>query len=104
MKKNEYIYKSFVNAGGVFAYISALVWFIFNAEKIFGSYPGLLGPVIGLLVFIISASVTGFLVLGKPIELFISGEKRVAIQMLFTTIAWLTLFLLVLAVSLILAK
>jgi hypothetical protein len=46
-----------------------------------------------LLLFIISASVTGLLVLGKPIHLYLSGLKKEAFVLLFATTGWLVLFL-----------
>ncbi len=104
MKKNEYILKSFMRAGGVFAYVSALVSIAFLTQGMSKNFPDILAPVFMLTIFIISASVTGYLVLGKPIELYLGGAKREAVKMLFATIAWLALFLIVVAGVLILAQ
>lgn len=76
MKKYEYILKSFINATGVLIYVSAIAFFGFNGEKIFGNKPNFLIPLFMLLLFIISASVTGLLVLGKPIQLYLNGLKK----------------------------
>jgi len=39
-----------------------------------------------LLLFVCSAAITGFLVLGKPIMLYIDGKKKEAIRLLSYTI------------------
>ncbi len=101
MKKSDYIFKSFINAGGVFLYISAVAWFSFNSQRIFGGKPdNFLAPLFVLLLFVISASITGLLVLGKPILLYLEGLKKEALKMLFATLAWLVLFLIAVVILL----
>ncbi|HNW96261.1 MAG TPA: hypothetical protein PLQ44_00850 [Candidatus Paceibacterota bacterium] len=95
MKKSEYILKSLINALGVFAYVSIVAWLIFNGEHIFDNKPSFLIPLFMLLLFIISASVTGLLVMGKPIHLYLSGLKKEAFILLFITLAWLIIFIIV---------
>jgi len=100
MKKSDYLFKSFISAGGVFIYVSAIAWLGFNSQTIFGKDGdiGFLLPVFTLLLFVISALVTGLLVLGKPIHLYLSGAKKEAFILLFTTLVWLVLLLLIVAV------
>ena len=94
MKKSDFFLKSFLSAAGVFIYVSAVAWLGFNGQAIFGQQPdNFLMPVFMLLLFVVSASVTGLLVLGKPIHLYLNGSKREAIALLFTTLGWLVLFL-----------
>jgi len=93
MKTTIYILKGFINAGGVFAYVSLIALFVFNGEKIFGGQPSLLIPLFMLLLFIVSALITGSLVLGKPILLYFDGLRKEAFVLLFTTLAWHVLFL-----------
>src|SRR3989344_1697460 len=93
MKKSDYILKSLINALGVFIYVSAVAWVLFNAKDIFGEPPGLLIPLFLLLLLIISATITGLLVLGKPAYLFLNDSKKEAFILLFATLAWLILFL-----------
>ena len=96
MDTNKYIVRSFLNALGVFVYVSLVAVMMFNIEHIFGNKPdNFLAPVFMLLLFIISASVTGLLVLGKPIYLLTKGLKKEAATLLFATIAWLVAFLLI---------
>lgn len=102
MKKPDYILKSFIYALGVFVYVLTVAWVLFHAKEIFGEPPGLLIPVFMLLLLIISATVTGLLVLGKPIYLYLDGLKKEAFVLLSATLAWLVLFLVAVVVVLLL--
>jgi len=93
MKKSDYIWKSFVNAVGVFIYTAGVAWLLFNGKNVFDSPPTFLIPLFMLLLFMVSASVTGLLVLGKPIHLYLSGLKKEAFALLLATLAWLILFI-----------
>lgn len=92
MKKSEYFLKSLINALGVFVYVSIVALLIFNGEHIFDNKPSFLIPLFMLLLFIISASVTGLLVLGKPVHLYLSGLKKEAFILLLATLIWLAFF------------
>lgn len=89
------LFISFVSAAGVFIYVSAVSWLISNAGHIFGKVPepNFLIPIYMLLLFVVSASITGFLVLGKPILMYWDGQKKAALKLLFSTLGWLVLFL-----------
>lgn len=102
MKNSGYILNSFVHAASVVLYVSAVSWLLFNAETMFKEPPELLAPVLMLLLFIVSATVTGLLVLGKPLSLYLDGFKKDALVLLLSTLGWLVLFLIaVAAVSLV---
>lgn len=100
MKKSDYFLKSLVNAAGVFIYTSVVAWLGFNNQMIFGKPTNFLTPLFVLLLFIISASITGLLVLGKPIHLYLNGLKKEAFTLLFATLAWLVFFLIVVVIVL----
>jgi len=98
MKKNL-VLRSFLHAIGTLAYIAAVVYLLSNGEAIFGHGPEpALLPVFMLLLFVISACITSFLVLGRPIQLYLDGEKKEALTMLFATVSWLIFFLVIIAV------
>lgn len=63
-----------------------------NGEQVFGKINDLLGPIAFLLLFTLSALVVGSLIIGKPIMLYIDGQKKEAVQMLLASILWLALF------------
>ncbi|HLA38956.1 MAG TPA: hypothetical protein VJ417_03120 [Candidatus Glassbacteria bacterium] len=92
MEKSEYFLKSLVNAAGAFLYTAAVAWLLFHGQQIFGKPVNFLLPLFLLLLFVISASITGLLVLGKPIHLYMNNLKKEAFILLFSTLAWLILF------------
>ena len=102
MKKSEYVLKSFVNALGVFVYVFIVAWLGFNSQAIFGMPATFLVPLFALLLFVVSASITGLLVFGRPVLLYLGGFKKEAFVFLFATLAWLGIFLLGTAVVLLL--
>lgn len=102
MKKSDYFLKSLVNAAGVLIYVSAVAWLGFNSQRIFDKPANFLTPLFMLLLFIISASITGLLVLGKPVHLYLNNLRKEAFTLLFATLAWLVFFLIVVLMVLLL--
>lgn len=102
MKKFGLILKSLINAVAVFAYVYGVALLLSNAKYIFGEAEpkGMFIPVFMLLLLVISATVTGLLVLGKPIHLYFNGQKKEAVILLFSTLGWLFVLLIVVAVIL----
>lgn len=86
----QLIWRGFLHAAGVVAYITIIAWTIFNGEKFFGVIDQQWwGPVLFLLLFVVSALITSLLVLGKPILLYAEGKRREGIILLFATASWL---------------
>lgn len=92
MKKSDYFLRSLVHAAGVVLYTSAVAWLMFHGQQVFGKPANFLMPLIVLLLLIISASITGMLVFGKPIFLYLDGLKKEAFTLLFATLGWLVVF------------
>lgn len=97
MKTPDYVKKSFINAGGTFIYVSAVAWVLSNGQKLFGNVSGFAAPLLILTLLVVSASITGLLVLGKPIHLYLNGFKKEAFVLLFATLAWLLVFIIFVA-------
>lgn len=82
---------AFFNGAGTLFYIVTISyvlnhsWFSVMGDKILGS-------VIFLTLLIISAAVTGSLVLGRPLYLVVQGKIRDATFMLISTILFLAVF------------
>jgi len=102
MEKTSYVIKSLVLAAATFLYIAGIVFLISNGEKIFGPKETLIIPIFMLLLLVVSATITGLLVFGKPIMLYLDNRKKEAFTLLFGTIGWLAIFLLLITIGMIL--
>lgn len=100
MKKSAYLWKSFINALGVLVYTAVVSWLLFNGEDLFGATSSFLLPLFMLLLFVISAAITGLLVLGRPLHLYLSGLKKEAVTLLFATLAWILVFIIAIVIVL----
>ena len=92
MKKVNYGL-SLANALGVVVYVALVALVMNNAERIFGKMDGLLGVIAFLLLFTFSAAVVGSLIIGKPLMLFLNGQKKEGVGHLIATLGWLFLSL-----------
>ena len=91
---------AFFSALGEAVYILLIALFVINSGKLEGNKPGVLPIIAFLLLFVFSASLSGALVLGKPILLYLDGKRKEGIYLFGLTLGWLMLFL---AVALFLA-
>lgn len=89
------IQQSFLFALGEGIYISLVALLMFTVGKLFGDKPdpAVIAPIAFLLLFVISVSISGALILGKPVMLYLDGKKKDALQLFGFTLAWLALFL-----------
>ncbi len=86
MKKVTLIKWGAIHAAGVLAYVLLLATFIGNASAWFGGDDHkIITPVAALMLFIFSALVVGALVLGKPLMLYLDGQKKDSVKLLFFT-------------------
>ncbi|MFA6295922.1 MAG: hypothetical protein WC663_01065 [Patescibacteria group bacterium] len=95
VKKENIIGLSFMSAIGLTIYIALVTLIMNNAEKVFGSMKNYLGPVAFLLLFVLSATVTGSLVFGKPIMLYLEKQKTEAVKLFLFTVGWIFVITLV---------
>lgn len=94
--KKSLVSLSFFLALGEGAYISLVALIMRNANKIFGQQPTILALVAFLLLFVLSAAVSGALILGKPILLYFENKKKEALELFCLILSWLFIFLVVL--------
>lgn len=92
---NKLIFAGFLHALGIAVYVSLVVLVIQNGDKIFGQMNNFWGPVAFLLLFILSAAVTGALALGQPIILFLENKKTEAVKLFGYVVAWLFILTLI---------
>lgn len=83
--------RAFINAIGTTAYIILVASFMFSLRSFQGLEEIVFIPIAMLLLFVCSAAITGFLVFGKPVMLYIDGKKREAVSLLGYTIGILFL-------------
>lgn len=102
--KTKTLFQSLGHAAAVLAYVAGVAWVLSHGEAIFGPEEpkNFLIPVGMLLLFVFSAATTGALVLGRPIVLYLGGQKSEAIRFFVYTLAWL--FVIILSVFLFYAK
>lgn len=93
MHRNKMIQYSLLHALGVMVYVIGVAFLMNNMEQILGNTPDTFwGPVAFLLLFTVSAAITGLLVLGRPVYLFMGGNKKEGVQFLLWTLGWLLVF------------
>lgn len=96
MKNSLLLIRGLINSFGVLLYITLLTVFFSQANSWFGEVDHqVLSPLLAMLLFVFSALLTGGLVLGKPIMLYIDGQKRAALKLLLFTGGGLFIFVLI---------
>ena len=96
MEKNKLIKRAALNSLGVVVYVFLVSLVLNNGERIFGAEDNeLISPVIFLLLFVFSALLTSGLILGKPILLYLDGQKKEGVKLLMITGACLFVYLLI---------
>ncbi len=101
MNKKHILLYGLVNALGVFVYTSGVAYAMFHLGKLFHVMPEVMGLVLMLLLFVISATIVGALILGKPILWYFENKKREALQLFLATLAWLFAIVIILLAVLI---
>lgn len=80
------IQNAFINSIGTVAYIALVASFMFFIQDALPKEDTIFVMISILLLFVCSAAITGFLVFGKPIMLYIDGKKKEAVRLLSYTI------------------
>jgi hypothetical protein len=86
---NKAMVHSLGHAVLVLIYVTLIATVMSHGEALFGKKDTAWTPVAVLMLFVLSAAVTGTLVLGRPVLMYVNGEKKEAIQFFGYTIAWL---------------
>ena len=92
--QREIVKYALLSAGLTTSYILGIASFLFYAPQLFGKDEGtetVLVPVVMLLLLVISAAITGFLVFGRPIMMYLDGKKKESVSLLFYTLSFLAL-------------
>lgn len=86
---------AFAQAVGLTAYVALVALFMQNAQNWFGPQKEspILGPMVFLLVFVVSALISASLMLGYPAILFFKGKRKTALKIVLQSAGWLVFFL-----------
>ncbi len=96
------ITRAAIDAIGTALYVMLVASFIYSLQYLFPKGPDtVLAPISLLLLFVCSAAITGFLVFGKPVMLYIDGKKKEAVALLGYTLGILVLITLMVFIFLI---
>jgi len=93
MSHSKFFLRGLVHSILVIIYIALVACIMSNADNLFGQMNDAFGATAFLLLFVLSATIVGGLVLGKPILLYLDGEKKNALSLLFYTVGWLFVWL-----------
>jgi len=86
MKNSTLVKWGVAHAFGVLVYIFLLATFFDQATSWFGQADKkIITPMAALMLLVFSALLTGGLVLGKPIMLYLDGHKKEGVKLLFFT-------------------
>jgi len=99
MKNSKLFLYGLTHALSTAIYIGLVAFLMQNAEKIFGKMNNLMGPVAFLLIFVLSAAVTGALVLGKPVLMYLDNQKKEALKLFFYTLGWLLIITVIILIT-----
>lgn len=91
MKNSKLVLLSFLHSLGVVVYVSWVVYIMNNANELFGQMNDMWGPMALILLFTVSAGITGLLVFGRPLYLFLNGLKTEGVKLALYTIGFLFL-------------
>lgn len=99
MKNYKLFLYSFLHALGTIIYIGIVATVLQNGGKMFGEGKSIIGPIAFLTIFILSAAITGSLILGKPLLLYLDNQKKDAIKLFGYTLGWLFVALIIIVIS-----
>jgi len=86
MKKSEIVRYAVVNSLATALYIILIATFMFyGIQGFFVASKSVFIPIVMLMLFVLSAAITGSLIFGRPIMFYIDGKKKEALTLLFYT-------------------
>ena len=99
MRISRKILLGLLQAAGLVVYCGAVATLMLNLGAIFGKQPGLFGIVFFLMLFVVSAVISGAIVLGYPAYLALSGRFKEGAQLVAWTVGWMLALLVLVGVA-----
>jgi len=91
MKDNKLISQGLLHAVAVTLYVVLISWVMTNGESWFGEMDSFVAPALMLMLLVLSAAITAFLVFGRPVLLYLDQKKQEAVKLLGFTIGWMAI-------------
>ncbi len=104
MTNSKLIKSSLINSVIALLYISGVALLMTNAQNIFGKGDNVFTGIAVLMLFVISAAIMGFVILGRPILMYLDGLKKEAVKLFYLTITWLILIAAIIFIGLAIFK
>ena len=104
MTSSKLIKASLINSIIALLYISGVALLMTNAQNIFGKGDNVFTGIAVLMLFVISAAIRGFVILGRPILMYLDGLKKEAVKLFYLTITWLILIAAIIFIGLAIFK
>jgi|GEM_PF-546056 len=79
----------FLHAAGTIIYITLVSLLLFNGSMFFGNGNSVLNVITMLCLLVLSITVVGTLLLGRPILWYFNGAKTEAVKLFFYSLIWL---------------
>lgn len=100
MKQNNTIVVALAQALGIGVYVFIIALIMRNGQVLFGKMDTLTGPIVFLLLFVVSAAITGSLILARPAMLYFDNRKSEAVHLFLYTLGWLVLMIVIILITL----
>ena len=93
------------SAVGEIAYIAIVTGVMSNASQLFGQKQhDVIGPIVFLTLIVLSVAVSGALIFGRSVMLYLDGKKKESLEVFGYTIGWLMIILAIILAALNLMK
>jgi hypothetical protein len=92
MSNGKLALNGLLHAVGTTVYIVLVSLLLFNANRVFGGAPSLLVTITMLCLAVLSASIIGTIMLGRPVLWYFNGAKTEAVRLFLWSLTWLLLF------------
>lgn len=92
MNKSKIFLQGLLHAIGVLVYTTAVSLFMFNSQRLVGQIKGFSGPLLMLLLLVLSVAIMGLLVFGRPVYLYFQDKKKEGLWLLFYTLLFIFIF------------
>ena len=101
MKNKTLVPLGLLHAVMVALYVILISWVMTNGEQWFGKMDSFIGPALMLMLLVLSAAITAFLVFGRPVLMYLDQKKQEAVKLLGFTIGWMAVIVVLTMIGLV---